>query len=122
MRSVAFSVPGAVPSKSNYRKANTKASRELWKRIKKYESEVGQAAMAAGARRHMGRGKVELVVVLVNQALDLDNALKCPIDGLKHVAFEDDSPEHLDRVMVLWRQDAGDPRPRVEYRIEWRAP
>lgn len=40
--------------------------------------------------------------------------------GLKHVAFEDDSPEYLDRVAILWRQDAGDPRPRVEYQIEWR--
>ena len=113
-------VPGKVPPKSNYRKDSSKASRDLWKRILRYEKDVGEAAVTAGARRHMGRGKASVHVVLVNQTLDLDNALKAPIDGLKNVAFEDDSPEHMDRVVVEWREDKDHPRPRAVYTIEWK--
>lgn len=113
--SVTFTVPGRVPSKANYR--HSKETRSQWQRIKQYEQEVGLSAIAAGARqlRSYADGKARLKVLLVNQVCDLDNALKCPIDGLKGVAFPDDSPEHLEAVQVCWVEDEGPAR--VEYRI-----
>jgi Holliday junction resolvase RusA-like endonuclease len=83
---------GNVPSKSNYRKGG-KNWREQWKRIKKFESEVGWLAKAAGAR--CSTKPVELYVVAINQRLDLDNCLKGCIDGLRGVAFYDDSQKYL---------------------------
>ncbi len=115
--SVSFTVPGRVPSKSNYRKDGSKASRDLWRRIVAYEHDVGMAALAAGVRRFRGKGRARLKVLLVNQTLDLDNSLKCPVDGLKHVAFEDDSPSYLEAVQVCWAEDDGPAR--AEFRIEW---
>ena len=113
--SVSFTVPGPVPSKSNFRWSNTKESRAKWQRIKSYEQEVGLSAMVAGAKKHSGKARVK--VLLVNQKLDLDNSLKAPIDGLKAVAFEDDSPRYLDAVQVCWAEDSGPVR--TEFRISW---
>ncbi len=113
---VSFTVPGPVPSKSNFRRGG-KDWRTRWARIVQYEQEVGLAAMAAGAKKHLGKGPARVKVLLVNQTLDLDNSLKCPIDGLKGVAFKDDSPEHLEAVQVCQAKDAGPVR--AEYRIEW---
>ena len=120
MRSVSFVVPGAVPPKSNYRNDGSPEMRRLWKRIKGYEDDVGMSAIAAGAKRHYGRGKAGVAMLLVNQTCDIDNATKCPIDGLKNVAFPDDKPEFLDRLHVEWTQDPDDPSPRIVYRVGWR--
>ncbi len=117
MSSVSFTVPGRVPSKSNYRFANTDKAREQWRRILQYQQDVGMSALAAGAKKHLGKGKARVKVLLINQKCDLDNALKCPIDGLKNVAFYDDSGEYLDAVQVCWAEDDGPVR--AEYRIEW---
>lgn len=116
-RAIGFIVPGRVPSKSNFRWSNTAKCRALWKRILDYQQEVGLSALAAGAKKHMGKGKVRLKVLLVNQVCDLDNALKCPIDGLKNVAFADDSPEFIEAVQVCWTEDDGPVR--TEFRISW---
>jgi Holliday junction resolvase RusA-like endonuclease len=112
---VSFTVPGRVPSKSNYRHSAKQMAQ--WQRIKSYEQEVGLSAICAGARSHLGSGPARVKVLLVNQRLDLDNALKCPIDGLKGVAFVDDSPEHLEAVQVCQAKDDGPVR--AEYRISW---
>lgn len=116
--SISFTVPGRVPSKSNFRYSPTEKSRRAWQRIVQYQQEVGMAALAAGGKwpRH-GRSRARLKVLLVNQRVDLDNALKAPIDGLKGVVFPDDSPEFLGAVQVCWTKDDGPAR--VEYRIEW---
>ena len=116
--SVAFTVPGRVPSKSNFRRGG-KGWRDRWARIVAYEQEVGLSAICAGARQHMGSGPARVKVLLVNQRLDLDNALKCPIDGLKSVAFVDDSPEHLQAIQVSQATDDGPVR--AEFRVEWEA-
>lgn len=115
--SVTFTVPGKVPSKANFRHANTARAKAQWKRILDYQAEVGMSALAAGSRKHLGKGKARVKVLLVNQSCDLDNALKCPIDGLKNVAFPDDSGKYLGGVHVSWAEDDGPPR--AEYRIEW---
>ncbi len=117
MKSISFVVPGRVPSKSNFRWSRKPDARLRWQAIVQYEQEVGMAAMAAGARKHASTGPARVKVLLVNQRLDLDNALKCPIDGLKGVAFVDDSPEHLEAVQVAQARDDGPAR--AEYRIEW---
>lgn len=117
--SVSFTVPGPVPSKSNHRFSNTPEARAQWQRILQYQQDVGMSAMAAGARKHLGNGKARVKVLLVNQNLDLDNALKVGIDGLKNVAFPDDSGEFLDQVQVVWAEDDGPVR--AEYRLEWGA-
>ncbi len=104
---VSFTVPGRVPSKSNFRFANNPKAKAAWQRILQYQQEVGMEAMAAGAKKHMGKGKARVKVLLINQKVDLDNALKAPIDGLKHVAFVDDSGEYLDAVQVCWVEDDG---------------
>jgi Holliday junction resolvase RusA-like endonuclease len=90
--SIAFRYEGNVPSKSNYRKGG-KNWREQWKRIKKFESEVGWLAKAAGAK--CSDKPAELYVIAINQGLDLDNILKGTVDSLKHVAFYDDSQKYL---------------------------
>lgn len=113
--SIAFTVEGPVPSKSNYR--HGAKNRAGWARIIAYQQEVGLRAIVAGARKHAGKGKAQVKVLLVNQRCDLDNALKCPIDGLKGVAFKDDSPEHLEAIQVCQARDDGPVR--AEYRIEW---
>lgn len=120
MRGISFVVPGAVPPKSSYRHDGSEEMRRLWKRIKEYEADVGMSAVAAGARRHYGRGKAGVFMFLVNQRCDVDNATKCPIDGLKGVAFPDDKPEYLDRLSVEWTEDPDDRRPRIVYRVGWR--
>ena len=114
---ISFEVPGRVPSKSNFRHSATAKSKAEWLRIINYQQEVGMSALAAGARKHLGKGKVRLKVLLVNQVCDLDNALKCPIDGLKNVAFADDSPEFIEAVQVCWAEDDGPVR--TEFRISW---
>ncbi len=106
-----------MPSKSNYRFANTDKAREQWRRILQYQQDVGMSALAAGAKKHLGKGKARVKVLLINQKCDLDNALKCPIDGLKNVAFYDDSGEYLEAVQVCWAEDDGPAR--AEYRIDW---
>ncbi len=120
VRSISFTVPGRVPSKANFRWSNTDKARREWRRILAYQQEVGLSALAAGvkqARRANGKGKARVKVLLVNQVCDLDNALKAPIDGLKKVAFSDDSGKYLDAVQVCWTEDDGPVR--AEYRIEW---
>lgn len=114
---VSFTVPGRVPVKSNYRFTPDKKGREGWQRILSYQQEVGLSAIAAGAKKHMGSGKARVKVLLVNQVCDLDNALKSPIDGLKGVAFVDDSSKHLEAIQVCQMTDDGPVR--AEYRIEW---
>ncbi len=120
VRSISFTVPGHVPSKANFRWSNTDKARREWRRILAYQQEVGLSALAAGvrqAKREAGKRKARVKVLLVNQHIDLDNALKCPIDGLKKVAFDDDSGKYLDAVQVCWEEDDGPVR--AEYRIEW---
>ncbi len=119
MVEVTFSVPGAPPSKSNYRKSKTKASHDAWERIVRYQQEVAMAAMIAGAKRHCGSGRAVVKMLLVNQRIDCDNALKI-LDGLKGVAFVDDGPKHL-RGVQSYHADPDDGGPRVEFRIEWEA-
>lgn len=118
MVEVAFSVPGAPPSKSNYRKSKTKASHDAWERIVRYQQEVAMAAMVAGAKRYCGSGRAVVKMLLVNQRIDCDNASKAPLDGLKGVAFPDDGPKHL-RGVQSYHADPDGSGPRVEFRISW---
>ncbi len=116
---VSFTVPGRVPSKSNFRFANNPKARSEWQRILQYQQEVGMEAMAAGTKTqaNLSKSKARVKVLLVNQDIDIDNGLKVILDGLKNVAFVDDSPKYLEAVQVCWAEDDGPVR--AEYRIEW---
>ena len=110
---VRFSVAGAVPSKSNYRWSNSAKGRAGWKRIKDYETLVGWEAKAAGCKI---AGPVELRLTICGGATDLDNGLKAPVDGLKGVAYQDDSQAFLGRIEVL-REDAE--KPRLDFEVRY---
>lgn len=115
--SVAFTVEGPVPSKSNHRHAAHAKNRAAWARIKQYEQEVGLSAIAAGAKKHLGSGEAHVTVLLLNQSLDVDNAAKVGVDALKGIAYPDDAPRFLRSVGVAWEEDDGPVR--AEYRIRW---
>jgi Holliday junction resolvase RusA-like endonuclease len=118
---ISFTVPGRVPSKANFRWSNSARARQAWKQIKDYEHQVGLAALAAGALGVRSKlktsAKARVKVLLVNQKVDLDNALKSPIDGLKGVCLEDDSPKYLEAIQVCWAEDDGPAR--AEYQVEY---
>lgn len=113
--SVVFTVPGRVPSKSNYR--HGRMDGPAWGRIVSYQNDVGMSAIAAGAKKYMSTGKAVVKMLLVNQIIDCDNAMKI-IDGLKGIAFVDDGPKYL-RGVQAYHADPDDSGPRVEFRIEW---
>ena len=56
-------------------------------------------------------------MLLINQRLDIDNACKAAIDGLKNVCYPDDSPEFLRSVRVAYEEDDGPVR--TEFRVFW---
>jgi Holliday junction resolvase RusA-like endonuclease len=114
---VRFVVPGAVPAKSNYRWSNTERGKRSWKRIREYQMLVGLLARKAGAKPRPGfLGSVE--VTAFGQRCDPDNTLKCIVDGLRGVAFPDDSPEYVERVSVESRPDDGSGK-RVEVTVRY---
>ncbi len=114
--SVSFTVPGRCVSKSNFRYSRSEKSRREWSRIKSYEQDVGLSAIAAGARKYVGR-PTHINMLLVNQTLDVDNACKAAVDALKNVAFPDDNPKFLKSVRVAYEEDDGPVR--CEFRISW---
>ena len=114
--SVEFFLEGAAPSKSNYRKGG-KHWKPRWQRVKDFEADVGKAAMAAGARKHMGKGRVSVDVRARNQVADPDNLFKALLDGMKHVAFEDDSADHI-AALSLSVEDGEGP-PMLWVRVTW---
>jgi len=114
--SISFVVPGKAVSKSNFRYSRSEKSRREWSRILSYQNDVGLSAIAAGARRFMGK-RAHVNMLLVNQRLDVDNAAKACIDGLKNVAFPDDNPKFLRSVRVAYEEDDGEVR--TEFRIRW---
>lgn len=117
--SVTFEVWGAVPSKANFRySSRSKESRDGWRKIKNYEHTVGNAALAAGARYGRHPIPIALTVTVINQRCDIDNALKCPVDGLKEVVIPDDTPEWLPDIRVLY-EGTDDGEPRVRYTIRY---
>lgn len=111
-----FTVPGRAVSKSNYRFSRSEKSRREWARILQYQNDVGLSALAAGAKKHMGK-PAHIKMLLVNQRLDVDNAAKAAVDGLKNVAFPDDNPKFLRSVLVAFSEDDGPIR--TEFRIAW---
>jgi hypothetical protein len=115
-RVIRFEVPGVVPSKSNYRFSRTRKGLEGWRRIKNYEAEVGKSAMVAGARYRQQPLPISLTVMLVNQPVDLDNALKCPIDGLKGVVIPNDTPEWIPELHIHFENGGGEPSMKYEIR------
>jgi Holliday junction resolvase RusA-like endonuclease len=116
---IEFEVWGKVPSKSNFRwSPGDPKSRQRWREIKNYESTVGNAAMAAGARYGRIPKAVALEVTVVNQRLDLDNCLKCPVDGIKGVVIPDDTPRWIPDIRIL-HEKTPDGEPRVRYRIRY---
>ncbi len=93
VHTLSFSVPGVVPSKSNFRRG--KDWRRRWTRIKAYEEEVGYAALEAGAAHALGRhgGKpVRVELAAFNQPgnLDLDGMWKILLDAVEGVCIEND--------------------------------
>lgn len=116
---VKFTVLGRIPSKSNFRySAKSAKSRLAWRAIKDYEHTVGLAAMTAGAKFGRKPQPIALQVTLVNQTLDIDNALKVALDGMKNVVVPDDSPHWIPDVRVLWEKTK-DGEPRVRYNIRY---
>jgi Holliday junction resolvase RusA-like endonuclease len=116
---IEFEVWGKVPSKSNFRwSPGNPKSRQRWREIKSYEATVGNAAMSAGARYGRVPRAVALEVTVVNQRLDLDNSLKCPVDGLKGVVVPDDNQEWIPDIRIL-RERSADGEPKVRYRIRY---
>ena len=113
--SVAFTVPGRAVSKSNYRHAKSNALK--WKRVLDYQQEIGLSALAAGAKKRMGDGKVFVRILLVNQRIDPDGIFKVALDGLKRVAYPDDSSKWVRGCQVVAVEDDGPVR--TEFRIEW---
>lgn len=112
---VSFTVPGKAVSKSNYR--HSAKGRAEWSRVLQYQQLVGLSAMAAGAKKHMGSGRVFVRILLVNQPIDPDGIFKAALDGLKRVAYPDDSAKWVKGCQVVAETDDGPVR--VEYRIEW---
>lgn len=78
---------GALPSKANFRKSG-KDWRKRWARIKAAENDIGMLAVAGGAK--VTDKPVALTVVLYNQRLDADNALKVLGDALENVCYRND--------------------------------
>lgn len=118
---VEFEVWGKVPSKSNFRySASSEKSKRAWQRIKSYEATIGHAAMAAGAKCGRDPKPIVLTVMLINQTLDLDNAMKAPIDGIKGVVIPDDSPEWIPRINII-QERTDDGEPKVRYHIRYLA-
>ncbi len=118
---VRFSVPGALPSKSNYRfSPHSSASRDRWKRIKSYENDIGWAAVAAGAKANPPR-PFTLRMVLCSQRCDPDNAAKVALDGLKGVAVADDAGRWLKRLDIHWAEQKT-VEPFVLYEIRYLEP
>ena len=113
--SVSFTVPGVAPSKSNYR--HDAKSRHKWSAILQYQQLVGLSAMAAGAKKHSGKGRVYVRILLVNQPIDPDGIFKAAMDGLKHVAYPDDASRWVRGCQVVAEEDPGPVR--AEFRIEW---
>ena len=113
--SVSFTVPGRAVSKSNYR--HSKSNPLKWKRVLDYQQEVGLSAIAAGAKKRMGDGKVYVRILLVNQRIDPDGIFKVALDGLKRVAYPDDSAAWVRGCQVVATEDDGPVR--TEFRIEW---
>lgn len=82
-----------------------------------YEQEVGLSAIAAGAKKYLGTGKVYVRILLVNQPIDPDGIFKVALDGLKRVAYPDDSSKWVKGCQVVACEDEGPVR--ADYRIEW---
>lgn len=114
---VSFTVLGKAVSKSNYR--HDSKNRKRWAEILQYQQLVGLSAMAAGAKKHIGSGRVFVRILLVNQPIDPDGIFKAAMDGLKRVAYPDDSGEWVKGCQVVAEKDDGPVR--AEYRIEWGA-
>lgn len=114
--SVEFFLEGAVPSKSKYRKGG-QHRKPAWQRVKDFEADVGEAALAAGTRRHMGKGRVAVDVRARDQVADPDNLFKAVLDGMKGVAFEDDSADYI-ASLSLAVEDAQGP-PMLWVRVPW---
>ena len=117
---IKFYVMGAVPSKKQYR--YDKFRRAKWKSIKEYQAEVGKAAMAGGAayarKEAIKRGlRARVEIYAHDQILDADNLPYVIVDGLKHVAFEDDGPEFVRSVYA--EHLASGTGPKVTVKIRW---
>jgi hypothetical protein len=108
---VSFTVPGKAVSKSNYR--HSAKGRAEWSRVIQYQQLVGLSAIAAGAKRHMGTGRVYVRVLLVNQPIDPDEIFAL-IEGLYGGVLR---REQTRSIQVAWTEDGGPVR--AEYRISW---
>lgn len=118
--SISFTVPGKTPSKSNFRwSAKDPKARQKWATLKQYEQLVGLSALAAGCKKnHVWElGRADVKITLVSQRLDVDNAAKVFLDGLRGVAFVDDSPKYVRSVTVAYSDELG--APEVYCRISW---
>lgn len=116
--SISFVVPGKAISKSNYRHDSRNGRNGAWDRILAYQQDIGLSAIAAGAKRHMGKGKVYVRILLVNQPIDPDGIFKVAMDGLKRVAYPDDAAKWVRGCQVI-AADPDDGPVRAEFRISW---
>lgn len=117
---IKFFIIGEVPSKKQYR--YDKFKRPKWKKIQDYQEEVGKAAMTSGAgmarKQAIKRGlRARIEIFAHDQILDIDNIPYVIVDGLKHVAFEDDGPEYVRSVYA--EHLASGTGPKVTVKIRW---
>lgn len=117
LASISLTYYGALPSKSNFRKANTQAARAQWARIKATQEDLGMLALAAGARPLYREMPVSVSARLIGQRLDVDNSAKVILDALEGVCYEDD--KQVFRWEVERVHDEYPCSPRVELTIGW---
>ncbi len=117
LATISLTYHGALPSKSNFRKANTQASRARWARIKAAQEDLGMLALAAGARPLYREMPVSVSARLIGQNIDVDNAGKVILDALEGVCYENDS--QVFRWFVERIDDEYPCSPLVEVTVGW---
>lgn len=117
LATISLTYYGALPSKSNYRKANAQAARTQWARIKATQADLGMLALAAGARPLYRQMPVSVSARLIGQRLDVDNSAKVILDALEGVCYEDD--KQVFRWAVERVLDEYPCSPRVEVTVGW---
>lgn len=115
LHTLRFDVPGAVPSKPNFRK--DAGYRKKWAAIKAYQEALGFIALDAGAPeawKNFSRNPVRVELVVFNSRADLDNCRKIIYDALEGVCFENDAQVVSDEAAKV--RDPYGPRCRVTVR------